>query len=55
VPTDPKNAVKLMPGTALDGGPNIVEQFILCALVKMIQPTTILETGTFRGGTTWHF
>jgi hypothetical protein len=55
VPTDPKNAVKLMPGTALDGGPNIIEQFTLCALVKMIQPNTILEIGTFRGGTTWHF
>jgi predicted O-methyltransferase YrrM len=55
MPTDPDSAVKLMPGTALDGGPNIVEQFILCALVKKIQPKTILEIGTFRGGTTWHF
>ena len=53
-PTDPNSAVKLMPGTALDGGPNIIEQFILCALVKKIQPSTILEIGTFRGGTTWH-
>jgi len=26
VPTDPKNAMKLMPGTALDGGPTVVEQ-----------------------------
>jgi Methyltransferase domain len=52
---DPASAVKLMPGTALDGGPNIIEQFILCSLVKMIRPATILEIGTFRGGTTWHF
>lgn len=46
--TDPDNAVKLMPGTALDGGPNLIEQFTLCALVKKIQPKTILEIGTFR-------
>jgi Methyltransferase domain len=55
IPIDPASAVKLMPGTALDGGPNIIEQFILCALVKKIKPATILEIGTFRGGTTWHF
>jgi predicted O-methyltransferase YrrM len=55
IATDPDNAVKLMPGTALDGGPNLIEQFTLCALVKKIQPRTILEIGTFRGGTTWHF
>jgi Methyltransferase domain len=48
------NTVKLLPGTALDGGPNIFEQFILCALIKMIKPQTILEIGTFRGGTTWN-
>jgi hypothetical protein len=46
--------VKILPGTALDGGPNVYEQFILCALVQKIQPKTILEIGTFRGGTTWH-
>jgi hypothetical protein len=46
--------VKLLPGTALDGAPNIIEQFTLCALVQKIQPSTILEIGTFRGGTTWH-
>jgi hypothetical protein len=54
-PIEPASAVKLMPGTALGGGPNIIEQFILCALVKKIRPATILEIGTFRGGTTWHF
>ena len=53
-PPDDSNAIKLMPGTALNGAPNIVEQFILCALVKKIQPQTILEIGTFKGGTTWH-
>ena len=53
-PPDPANAIKLMPGTALNGAPNIFEQFILCALVKKIQPQTILEIGTFKGGTTWH-
>lgn len=46
--------VKLLPGTALDGAPNIIEQYTLCALVQKIQPKTILEIGTFRGGTTWH-
>jgi hypothetical protein len=46
--------VKLLPGTALDGAPNILEQFILSALVQKIQPSTILEIGTFRGATTWH-
>jgi methyltransferase family protein len=51
---DPANAIKLMPGTALNGAPNVFEQFILCALVKKIQPQTILEIGTFKGGTTWH-
>src|ERR1700685_2478782 len=35
--------IKLLPGTALDGAPNIVEQFTLCALVQKIQPSTILE------------
>jgi hypothetical protein len=54
-PIDPASAVKLMPGTALDGGPNIIEQFILCSLIKMVRPATILELGTYRGGTTWHF
>src|SRR6516165_1231463 len=53
-PPHPANAVTLMPGTALNGAPNIFEQFILCALVKKIQPQTILEIGTFKGGTTWH-
>ncbi len=53
-PPDPANAIKLLPGTALSGAPNIFEQFILCALVKKIQPQTILEIGTFKGGTTWH-
>ena len=53
-PPDPANAITLMPGTALNGAPNILEQFILCALVKKIQPQTILEIGTFKGGTTWH-
>jgi Methyltransferase domain len=46
--------IKLLPGTALDGGPNIYEQFILCALVQKVKPKTVLEIGTFRGGTTWH-
>jgi hypothetical protein len=54
-PIDPASAVKLMPGTALDGGPDIIEHFILCSLVKMIRPSTILELRTFRGGTTGHF
>jgi predicted O-methyltransferase YrrM len=53
-PPDPDHAIMLMPGTALNGAPNIFEQFILCALVKKIQPQTILEMGTFKGGTTWH-
>jgi predicted O-methyltransferase YrrM len=53
-PPDPANVIKLMPGTALNGAPNIFEQFILCALVKKIQPQTILEIGTFKGATTWH-
>src|SRR5215471_19367372 len=53
-PPDPVNAIKLMPGTALNGAPNIFEQFIPCALVKRIQLQTILEIGTFKGGTTWH-
>jgi hypothetical protein len=53
-PPDPANAIALMPGTALSGAPNIFEQFILCALVKKIQPRAILEIGTFKGGTTWH-
>jgi Methyltransferase domain len=53
-PPHPANAITLMPGTALNGAPNIFEQFILCALVKKIQPQTILEIGTFKGGTTWH-
>lgn len=53
-PMDPQNGITLMPGTALSGAPNIFEQFILCALVKKIQPRTILEIGTFKGGTTWH-
>jgi hypothetical protein len=55
-PRDTESAVpvKLLPGTALDGGPNVYEQFILCALVQKIKPKTILEIGTFRGGTTWH-
>jgi hypothetical protein len=48
------NEVKLLPGTALDGGPNIVEQFILCSLIRKIEPKAILEIGTFRGGTTWN-
>src|SRR5260370_41497507 len=53
-PPDPANAITLMPGTALNGAPNIFEQFILCALVKKIQPQTILVIGAFKGGTTWH-
>jgi hypothetical protein len=51
-PPDPANAITLTPGTALNGAPNILEQFILCALVKKIQPQTILEIGAFKGGTT---
>ena len=50
-PPEPDHAIMLMPGTALNGAPNIFEQFILCALVKKIQPQTILEIGTFKGGT----
>jgi hypothetical protein len=50
---DPANAIKLLPGTALNGAPNIIEQYTLGALVKKIQPQTILEIGTFKGGTTW--
>jgi hypothetical protein len=46
--------VKVLPGTANDGGPNVFEQYILCALVQKVRPKTILEIGTFRGGTTWH-
>jgi predicted O-methyltransferase YrrM len=53
-PPDSATVVKLMAGTALNGAPNILEQFILCALVKKIQPQTILEIGTFKGATTWH-
>ena len=53
-PPDSAIVVKVMAGTALNGAPNIFEQFILCALVKKIQPQTILEIGTFKGATTWH-
>lgn len=49
-PLDPEFAkpVKLLPGTALHGGPNVYEQFILCAVMQKIQPKTILEIGIFR-------
>jgi hypothetical protein len=40
-PADPANIITLIPGTALNGAPNIFEQFILCALVKKIPPHTI--------------
>ena len=43
-----------MVGTALNGAPNVLEQFILCALVREVQPKVILEVGTFKGATTWH-
>lgn len=52
--TDLTNAVTLLPGTTMNGSTNILEQFILCALVKKIKPQTILEIGTFKGSTTWH-
>jgi predicted O-methyltransferase YrrM len=45
--------VKMMAGTALNGAPNVLDQFILSALVKRVQPQVILEVGTFKGSTTW--
>ena len=56
-PEEPPNSaatVKMMVGTALNGAPNVLEQFILCALVRKVQPKVILEVGTFKGATTWH-
>jgi hypothetical protein len=51
---EPDSQVCLRPGTQGGGSVNVFESFVLGSLVKMVRPTTILEIGTFRGGTTWH-
>ncbi len=52
---DPANGVRILPGVNMSGSPNVFDEFLLSALVKRIQPQTIFEIGTFKGGTTWHF
>ena len=37
-----------------EGGTNLFERIILCALVKRVQPAVLLEIGVFKGATTWH-
>jgi hypothetical protein len=46
--------ITLRPETVLSGSVNIFDQTVLCGLLRLVKPMTVLEIGTFRGGTTWH-